>query len=80
MRVNYWFPLQMESNAKYVPATQLINMPDKKQLNMHITMAREGCYQASVSYGDIKLRNGDFNILVINSTYLSYILYSFVQF
>ena len=29
-------------------------------------MEMEGCYQAAVSYGDIKLRNGDFNILVIS--------------
>jgi hypothetical protein len=31
-----------------------------------IKMEMEGCYQAAVSYGDIKLRNGDFNILVIS--------------
>lgn len=67
---NHYFKIKVietESQTKYVPATQLVNMPDKKQLNMRITMAREGCYQASVSYGDMKLRNGDFNILVISN-------------
>ncbi|XP_033735725.1 apoptosis-resistant E3 ubiquitin protein ligase 1-like [Pecten maximus] len=67
---NHYFKIKVietESKIKYVPATQLVNMPDKKQLNMRITMAREGCYQASVSYGDMKLRNGDFNILVIST-------------
>ncbi|OWF42185.1 apoptosis-resistant E3 ubiquitin protein ligase 1-like [Mizuhopecten yessoensis] len=67
---NHYFKIKVtetESQTKYVPATQLVNMPEKKQLNMRITMAREGCYQASVSYGDMKLRNGDFNILVISN-------------
>ncbi|XP_060068994.1 apoptosis-resistant E3 ubiquitin protein ligase 1-like [Ylistrum balloti] len=67
---NHYFKIKVietESQTKYMPVTQLVNMPDKKQLNMRITMCREGCYQASVSYGDMKLRNGDFNILVINS-------------
>ncbi|WAR20444.1 AREL1-like protein [Mya arenaria] len=32
-----------------------------------IKMERVGCYQASVSYGDVSLKNGDFNILVLSS-------------
>ena len=30
-------------------------------------MEQVGCYQATVSYGDINLKNGDFNILVLSS-------------
>ena len=44
----------------------MIYNPDKKHLTMHIKMEQEGHYQATVSYGDSKLKNGDFSILVIN--------------
>ena len=33
---------------------------------MYIKIDKEGCYQAVVSYGDIKLKNGEFDILVLN--------------
>ena len=62
----FLFYFQTESNARYIPTTQIIHNADSKQLTMHIKMEMEGCYQAAVSYGDIKLRNGDFNILVIS--------------
>ncbi|KAL5008817.1 hypothetical protein ScPMuIL_014398 [Solemya velum] len=55
------------SNNKYVPATQIFYDPTHKQLTMHIRMERVGCYQAVVSYGDSKLKNGEFNILVISA-------------
>ncbi|KAJ8308581.1 hypothetical protein KUTeg_013455 [Tegillarca granosa] len=58
--------VQTENSIKYVPATQMIYNPEQKQLTMHIRMEKEGCYQATVSYGDVKLRNGDFNLLVIS--------------
>lgn len=38
---------------------------------MQIKMEKIGCFQASVSYGDINLKNGDFNILVLSSKYLT---------
>ncbi|XP_071161964.1 apoptosis-resistant E3 ubiquitin protein ligase 1-like isoform X1 [Mytilus edulis] len=57
---------ESETNERYVPTTQIIHNADSKQLTMHIKMENEGCYQAAVSYGDVKLRNGDFNILVIS--------------
>ncbi|XP_064603718.1 apoptosis-resistant E3 ubiquitin protein ligase 1-like [Liolophura sinensis] len=55
------------SNQKYVPTTQIICDPQSKRLTMHIRMHREGCFQAVVTYGDVKLCNGDFNILVLSS-------------
>ena len=33
-------------------------------------MEKEGCFQATVSYGDINLKNGDFNILVLSCKYV----------
>ena len=33
---------------------------------MYIKIDKEGCYQAVVSYGDVKLKNGEFDILVLN--------------
>ncbi len=63
------FSLQAGSHVKYVPATQIIYNPIEKRLTMHITMEKAGCYQATVSYGDVKLKNGDFNILVLNCEY-----------
>lgn len=60
------FLFQSGSNNKYVPATQIFYDPTHKQLTMHIRMERVGCYQAVVSYGDSKLKNGEFNILVIS--------------
>ena len=33
---------------------------------MFIKMEKEGCYQATVSYGDVKLKNGEFNIIVLS--------------
>ncbi|KAL3873875.1 hypothetical protein ACJMK2_036958 [Sinanodonta woodiana] len=54
------------TDGKYVPATQIFYNSAQKQLAMHIKMEKEGCFQATVSYGDIKLKNGDFNILVLS--------------
>ena len=34
---------------------------------MFIKMEKEGCYQATVSYGDVKLKNGEFSIIVLSS-------------
>lgn len=48
----------------------MIYNPDKKHLTMHIKMEQEGHYQATVSYGDAKLKNGEFSILVINGDHL----------
>ncbi|XP_052269096.1 apoptosis-resistant E3 ubiquitin protein ligase 1-like isoform X1 [Dreissena polymorpha] len=55
------------TNEKYFPPTQIFYNSRQKQLTMQIKMERVGCYQASVSYGDINLKNGDFNILVLSS-------------
>ncbi|KAK3093591.1 hypothetical protein FSP39_017830 [Pinctada imbricata] len=65
--------VETETNVRYVPTTQLIYNPDRKQLTMHINMEKEGCYQATVSYGDIKLRNGDFTILVISKEDMAHV-------
>ncbi|ESO94312.1 hypothetical protein LOTGIDRAFT_215855 [Lottia gigantea] len=54
------------TNIRYIPTTQIIYDPTGKRLTMHIKMDRQGCYQATVSYGDTKLKNGDFNILVLS--------------
>ena len=37
---------------------------------MHIKMEKIGCYQATVSYGDVSLKNGDFNILVLSRKFM----------
>ncbi|XP_071079014.1 apoptosis-resistant E3 ubiquitin protein ligase 1-like [Haliotis cracherodii] len=66
---NNYFKIRVReagSHVKYVPATQIIYDPNEKRLTMHITMEKAGCYQATVSYGDVKLKNGEFNILVLN--------------
>ena len=60
------FLLQAGTNQKYVPGTQIFYNSIQKQLTMHIKMERVGCFQATVSYGDISLKNGDFNILVLS--------------
>ncbi|CAG5115250.1 unnamed protein product, partial [Candidula unifasciata] len=54
------------SNERYTPTTQIIYNTQDKKLVMYIKIDKEGCYQAIVSYGDIKLRNGEFDILVLN--------------
>ncbi|KAK6183620.1 hypothetical protein SNE40_011062 [Patella caerulea] len=54
------------THTRYIPTTQIYYDPVGKRLTMHIKMDRPGCFQAQVSYGDIKLKNGDFNILVLS--------------
>ena len=66
---SFLFVLQSGSNVKYVPATQIIYDPNEKRLTMYITMERAGCYHAKVSYGDVKLKNGDFDIIVLSRKY-----------
>ena len=63
--------LQAGTNQKYVPGTQIFYNSIQKQLTMHIKMERVGCFQATVSYGDISLKNGDFNILVLSRKLLN---------
>ena len=58
---------QCGSNEKHFPPIQIFYNPNLKQLMMRIKMEQVGCYQATVSYGDINLKNGDFNILVLSS-------------
>ncbi|XP_052769261.1 apoptosis-resistant E3 ubiquitin protein ligase 1-like isoform X1 [Mya arenaria] len=55
------------SKEKHFPPIQIFYNSRQKQLLMQIKMERVGCYQASVSYGDVSLKNGDFNILVLSS-------------
>ncbi|CAE1153964.1 AREL1 [Acanthosepion pharaonis] len=54
------------SNARHVPATQIFYDPASRRLTMHIRMEKEGSFQATVTYGDVKLKNGEFNILVLS--------------
>lgn len=58
--------LQTGSNARHVPATQIFYDPASRRLTMHIRMEKEGSFQATVTYGDVKLKNGEFNILVLS--------------
>ncbi|GFR60823.1 ubiquitin protein ligase protein [Elysia marginata] len=59
------------TNERYSPTTQIIYNTHDKKLVMYIKIDKEGCYQAVVSYGDVKLKNGEFDILVLNATELS---------
>ena len=59
--------LQAGTGVRYTPATQIIYSVQEKRLTMFIKMEKEGCYQATVSYGDVKLKNGEFNIIVLSS-------------
>ncbi|KAK3702762.1 hypothetical protein RRG08_042746 [Elysia crispata] len=59
------------TNERYSPTTQIIYNTHDKKLVMYIKIDKEGCYQAVVSYGDIKLKNGEFDILVLNATELT---------
>lgn len=59
--------LQAGTNIRYTPTTQIIYNVQEKKLTMYIQMEKEGCFQATVSYGDVRLKNGDFSILVLNS-------------
>lgn len=65
--------IETENSTRYFPATQMIYNPDKKHLTMHIKMEQEGHYQATVSYGDAKLKNGEFSILVINDDDMTHV-------
>jgi len=60
---------QCGTQEKHFPPTQIFYNSRHKQLSMQIKMERVGCYQATVSYGDVNLRNGDFNILVLSCKY-----------
>ncbi|XP_076442500.1 apoptosis-resistant E3 ubiquitin protein ligase 1-like isoform X1 [Babylonia areolata] len=55
------------TGARYTPATQIVYNVQEKRLTMFIKMEKEGCYQATVSYGDVKLKNGEFNIIVLST-------------
>lgn len=66
--------MQAGTNTRYTPTTQIIYSVQDKKLTMFIKMEKEGCYQATVSYGDIRLKNGEFNILVLNSKYAKVLL------
>jgi hypothetical protein len=37
---------------------------------MFIKMETVGCFQATVSYGDVKLKNGEFSIIVLASKFV----------
>ena len=65
---------QAGTNSKYVPGTQIFYNSIQKQLTMHIKMEKIGCYQATVSYGDVSLKNGDFNILVLSRKFSTWSL------
>ncbi|XP_035826963.1 apoptosis-resistant E3 ubiquitin protein ligase 1 isoform X2 [Aplysia californica] len=59
------------TGERYSPTTQIVYNTLEKKLVMHIKMDKEGCYQATVSYGDVKLKNGEFDILVLSVSELS---------
>lgn len=70
----YFFKIRVEeagTNIRYTPTTQIIYNVQEKKLTMYIQMEKEGCFQATVSYGDVRLKNGDFSILVLNSEELT---------
>ncbi|XP_041353724.1 apoptosis-resistant E3 ubiquitin protein ligase 1-like isoform X2 [Gigantopelta aegis] len=74
--LNNYFKISIResgSNIKYVPATQIIYDPNEKRLTMYITMERAGCYHAKVSYGDVKLKNGDFDIVVLSPNEMAHV-------
>ena len=37
-----------------------------KQVNIQLKVNKEGCYQAEATYNKEKLRNGEFNIVVLS--------------
>ncbi|CAL1527790.1 unnamed protein product, partial [Lymnaea stagnalis] len=53
------------TKERYTPTTQIIYNTQDKKLVMYIKIDQKGCYQAVVSYGDVKLKNGEFDILVL---------------
>ncbi|KAK7493478.1 hypothetical protein BaRGS_00015378 [Batillaria attramentaria] len=74
----HFFKLKVEESGtgvRYTPTTQILYSVQEKRLMMFIKMEKEGCYQATVSYGDIKLKNGEFNIIVLSSKDPTAILY-----
>ncbi|CAI9739768.1 apoptosis-resistant E3 ubiquitin protein ligase 1-like [Octopus vulgaris] len=54
------------TNCRHNPVTQIFYDTTSKRLTMHICMEKGGSFQAVVTYGDVKLKNGEFNILVLN--------------
>lgn len=70
----HFFKIKVEeagTGTRYIPTTQILYSVQEKRLTMFIGMEKEGCYQATVSYGDVKLKNGEFNIIVLSSEELS---------
>ncbi|XP_059144171.1 apoptosis-resistant E3 ubiquitin protein ligase 1-like [Physella acuta] len=55
------------TKERYNPTTQIIYNTQDKKLVMYIKIDQKGCYQAVVSYGDVKLKNGEFDILVLET-------------
>ncbi|GAB1610051.1 apoptosis-resistant E3 ubiquitin protein ligase 1-like [Argonauta hians] len=55
------------SNTRHIAATQIFYDTSWQRLTMHICMEEAGSFQAVVTYGDVKLKNGEFNILVLNN-------------
>ncbi|XP_070180625.1 apoptosis-resistant E3 ubiquitin protein ligase 1-like [Littorina saxatilis] len=70
----HFFKIKVEeagTGVRYTPATQIIYSVQEKRLTMFIKMEKEGCYQATVSYGDVKLKNGEFSIIVLSGDELA---------
>ena len=67
--------LQTGSNTRHIPATQIFYDPASRRLTMHIRMEKEGSFQATVTYGDVKLKNGEFNILVLSCEFYFHFLF-----
>lgn len=43
-----------------------------KKVTVQLKFLYEGCYHATIKYNDTELHNGDFDIIVLNSTVMSY--------
>ncbi|CAG5129162.1 unnamed protein product, partial [Candidula unifasciata] len=50
----------------HCPTNQIIYNRQERRLLMYLQMDRKGCYRALVTYGNKTLRNGEFQILVLD--------------
>ena len=58
--------MQSGSEEKIFPKVQVIYEKTTQRFSLSLKMEKEGCYRAVAFYNGVKLKNGEFNILVLS--------------
>ena len=60
------FQTGVPSSEPFVPHLHIVYEKATKRLTLHLRLDKEGCFNAVATYGGVKLKNGEFTVLVLN--------------